>query len=70
MILEKIAAATKIRVESEKEQVSLEKVKRKALELPKGDFAFEKQLKKEGGCAKFVLQQNRGVDRYSHAHRL
>ena len=48
MILEKIAAATKIRVESEKEQVSLEKVKRKALELPKGDFAFEKQLKKEG----------------------
>lgn len=48
MILDQIAESTKKRVENEKANISLETVKAQALALPKGDFAFEKQIKKAG----------------------
>ncbi len=48
MILDTIAQATKIRVEKEKKEKSLEAVKTEALSLPKGDFSFEKAIAKEG----------------------
>lgn len=45
MILDKIAAKTRERVESQKQEISLEKMKQKALSLPKkDDFPFEKAL--------------------------
>ena len=44
-ILEQIAADTHIRVEKEKEIVSLSKVKDLALSLPKKDFAFGRELR-------------------------
>ena len=47
-ILEEIAEYTKKRIEESKVERPLEDVKRKALELPKGDFSFEKALKKDG----------------------
>lgn len=49
MILDEIAAATRIRVAKEKEEVSLEEVKAKALSMEAGrEFPFEKALKKDG----------------------
>ena len=45
-ILEKIAASTKKRVETAKQRVSADGIKRAALALPKREFAFEKALKK------------------------
>ena len=47
-ILETIAEATKIRVAEAKKIKSLEDIKAEAYGLPKGDFAFEKNLAKEG----------------------
>ncbi len=47
-ILETIAEATKIRVAEAKKIKSLEDIKAEAYGLPKGDFAFEKALAKEG----------------------
>ena len=47
-ILEEIAEYTKTRIEEEKKRKSFEEVKKKALSLPKGDFSFEKALKKDG----------------------
>lgn len=47
-ILETIAEATKIRVAEAKKLKSLEDIKAEAYSLPKGDFAFEKALSKEG----------------------
>ena len=47
-ILDELAAYAKIRVEEAKEKVSFEEMKRKALSMPKGDFAFEKALAKPG----------------------
>lgn len=47
-ILETIAEATKIRVAEAKKIKSLEDIKSEAYGLPKGDFAFEKNLAKEG----------------------
>ncbi len=44
MILDKIAASTKERVEKQKQSVSPEQMKRDALALPKGAFAFEKAV--------------------------
>lgn len=44
MILNKIAEATRIRVEKEKQDISLETVKKKAFDMPKGDFSFEKAI--------------------------
>lgn len=42
MILQEIAEATKKRVENEKKQIPLEEMKKQALAMPKGNFAFEK----------------------------
>jgi len=46
-ILDEIAEYAKKRVKQEKEIVSPEKMKKSALSLPKGDFSFEKALKKD-----------------------
>ena len=46
-ILDELAAHAKERVAAAKERISAEEMKAKALALPKGDFAFEKALKKE-----------------------
>lgn len=48
MILQEIAEATKVRVACEKKEVSLEEMKRQALATKKGEFSFEKAIKKEG----------------------
>ena len=45
-ILDKLAAHARERVEAAKNNISLEEIKRQALRLPKGDFSFEKALKK------------------------
>ncbi len=50
MILDELAAYAKERVKNDKEKVSLEEMKRRALSLPKGTFRFEKALKKKGGA--------------------
>lgn len=46
-ILDELAAHAKERVKTAKERISAEEMKAKALALPKGEFAFEKALKKE-----------------------
>ena len=46
-ILDKLAEHAKERVESAKKVLSLEDARRRALELPKGGFEFEKALKKD-----------------------
>ena len=46
-ILDEIAEYAKKRVKQEKEIISPEKMKKSALSLPKGDFSFEKALKKD-----------------------
>ncbi len=47
-ILDEIAAYAKIRVKEAKKIESLESIKESAYQMPKGDFEFEKALKKEG----------------------
>ncbi len=47
-ILEQLAEQARKRVAEAKETVSLEDIKRMALSMPKGTFAFEKALKKPG----------------------
>ncbi len=47
-ILDEIAAFARRRVETAKNKAPAEKVQRDALSLPRGDFAFENALKKEG----------------------
>ena len=47
-ILEEIAEYTKTRIEEEKRVRPFDEVKKMALSLPKGDFSFEKALKKDG----------------------
>ena len=47
-ILDEIAAYAKERVAKASERVSLEDIKKRALELPKGDFSFVKNLKRPG----------------------
>lgn len=47
-ILDQLAYHARERVEDAKNTVSLEEVKQKAYASPKGDFAFEKALKKPG----------------------
>ncbi|MCR4796321.1 MULTISPECIES: indole-3-glycerol phosphate synthase TrpC [Ruminococcus] len=46
-ILDKLADHARERVEAAKKELSAEHIKKLALELPKGDFEFEKALKKE-----------------------
>ena len=46
-ILDKLAEHAKERVEAAKKVLSLEDARRRALELPKGGFEFEKALKKD-----------------------
>ena len=46
-ILDELAAYARKRVDIAKETVSLEEVKQKALAMPKGDFLFEKNLRKD-----------------------
>ena len=47
-ILEEIAAYAKFRVGEAKKQISTEELKEKAFSMPKGDYAFEKALSKQG----------------------
>lgn len=47
-ILEKLALHAYERVKEAKKDLSLEEIKEKAFLLPKGDFSFEKALKKNG----------------------
>lgn len=47
MILDELAACAKERVEEAKEKKSLAKIKEEALALPKGEFRFERALKKK-----------------------
>ena len=44
MILDELAAYSKLRVEQAKQQLSFEAIKEKAMQLPKGDFRFERIL--------------------------
>ena len=46
-ILDKLAAHARERVEAAKSKNSLEEIRMRALQLSKGDFAFEKALKKQ-----------------------
>jgi len=48
MILDKIAAKTRERVENAKRKVPFSEIKTQAQSLPKGDFAFEKAIAKSG----------------------
>lgn len=48
MILDELAAYSKVRVEQAKQQLSFESIKAKAMQLPKGDFRFEQTLSKPG----------------------
>ena len=48
MILDKLAQSTKKRVEQEKKNIPLEVVKKQAMDMPKGNFEFEKELAKSG----------------------
>lgn len=47
-ILDQLASYAKERVLAAKKKISLEDIKAQALSLPKGNYAFEKALKKEG----------------------
>ena len=47
-ILDQLAAHARERVVEAKKKIPLDGIKRLALSLPKGDFAFEKALKKDG----------------------
>ena len=47
-ILDQLAAHARERVERQQTSVPLEMLKREALQLPKGKFAFEEALKKPG----------------------
>lgn len=47
MILDELAAYAKERVEQAKKKISFEEMKRQALALPEGDFAFEKALEEK-----------------------
>ncbi len=47
-ILDEIAAYTKERIAAEKEQISLTDMKKRAYDLPKCDFPFDRALKKDG----------------------
>ncbi len=47
-ILDELAKYARYRVAEAKKEISLEEVKERALALPKGDFSFEKALKKPG----------------------
>ena len=46
-ILDELAEYAKQRVENQKKEISLDEIKKSALSLPKGDFSFEKALKKD-----------------------
>lgn len=48
MILEKLAASTRLRVEADKKKISSDKMKEIALSMPKGTFVFENRLKNPG----------------------
>lgn len=47
-ILDELAAYARIRVAQAKERIPAEQMKAMALALPKGDFAFERALRREG----------------------
>ena len=47
-ILDRLADFARERVAQAKEQISLESIRQQALSLPKGEFTFERALKKEG----------------------
>lgn len=47
-ILDQLAGHARRRIEEAKQTVPLEVLRRQALALPKGDFAFEKALRKDG----------------------
>ena len=46
-ILDELAKYAKKRVAEEKQKISLDEIKKSALSMPKGDFSFEKALKKD-----------------------
>jgi indole-3-glycerol phosphate synthase len=48
MILDKLAQATKTRLEKEKNEYSLDFIREKALNMKKGKFEFEREIGKEG----------------------
>ncbi len=47
-ILDELAEYARYRVEEEKKIISVDEMRKRAYALPKGDFAFEKALKKDG----------------------
>ena len=57
MILTKLADSTRNRVEREKKQIQLEMVKKQALAMKKGDFAFEKIIAE--GDISFICEVKR-----------
>ena len=46
-ILDRLAAYAQERVTAAKQNISIEELKERAVSLPRGDFAFEKALKKD-----------------------
>lgn len=55
-ILDEIAAYTRKRVEAAKKNFSYDKIQEKAFSMPKGDFLFEKALRKPGLKMSFILE--------------
>ena len=47
-ILDQLAETAKERVDATRSRVSLDELKKRALDMPKGDFAFERALRKPG----------------------
>ncbi|MBN1778468.1 MAG: indole-3-glycerol phosphate synthase TrpC [Clostridiales bacterium] len=64
MILDDLAAHARLRVEAAKKQKPLRAIKEEALRLPRGDFRFEKALKKDRAaliCEVKKASPSRGV---------
>lgn len=58
-IIEQICDYARMRVDKAKQAVPLETLRQEAYALPKGDFAFEKALKKEG--ISFICECKPGI---------
>ena len=62
-ILDQLADHARERVVEAKKKIPLEKIKRQALSMPKGNFAFENALKKPGICGRNAAQLHQPVAR-------